>query len=190
MAKMSCSTYTFPHVLCDPPAESCKRPPMPIHPVLFAIWGVCPQMTISDTCRHVPDTFLHVPCPCLPFRSLPPLPASLYPPPSQGRNSVRLGAQEQEEGIPSETLVSLSPILSLYYMAGCSSLGFRMTLSCMCGCSVGSCSLRTASHSNLPIMSSEFTLPCILCSPRIGWLKLRPLSIRSFTFRATLPFNP
>ena len=48
--------------------------------VLFAIWGVCPQMAISDTCRHVPDTFLHVPCPCLQFRNLPPLPASLYPP--------------------------------------------------------------------------------------------------------------
>ena len=108
-----CSTYTFPHVLCDPPAESCKRPtgsspnggqsgcgsnvngcPSRGHSergfhrngislpscVLFAIWGVCPQMAISDTCRHVPDTFLHVPCPCLQFRNLSPLPASLYPP--------------------------------------------------------------------------------------------------------------
>jgi hypothetical protein len=93
------------------------------------------------------------------------------------------------------------------HMAGCSSLGFRMTLSCMCGCSVGSCSLRAASHSHLPIMSSEFTFPCILqpshwmveitssiytflhvpCYPSIGSLKSCPESIRSCTFCATLP---
>ena len=186
-----CSTYTFPHVLCDPPAESCKRPtgsspnggqsgcgsnvngcPSGGHSergfhrngislpscVLFAIWGVCPQMAISDTCRHVPDTFLHVPM----------------------RADMCRYVSDTCQHVPTRA----------GHMAGCSCLGFRMTLSCMCGCPVGSYSLRAATHSHLPIMSIEFAFPCILCSPRIGWLKLRPLSIHSFTFRATLPLDP
>ena len=126
--------HTFLHVPCKPPVESRKsialhirshtfcatlplnRESAPLCPscILFAIWGVCPQMAISDTCRHVPDTFLHVPCPCLQFRNLPPLPASLYPPlHKEGTPSDEGHKNKRVRGIPSETACRLGALLTL-----------------------------------------------------------------------------
>ena len=166
--------HMFLHVPCRPPVESRKRPALHVRSHTFcatfrlnresAIWGVCPQMAISDTCRHVPDTFLHVPCPCLQFRNLP---SSIMDDTSRSTHlqscTTRLDAVTLNSGGPSHVCV-----VALWVPAA-------------------SAQHRTA---HLPIMSRKLTFPCILCSPRIGWLKLRPLSIRYFTFRATLPFNP
>jgi hypothetical protein len=133
-------------------------PPLPSC-VLFAIWALCPQMAIGDTFRHVPYTFLHVPCPWFTFRILPPLSPTL---------SLSLS-----QSLSLSLSLSLSKLEDLSQKARACFLLFSLSLSL---------SLSLA-------LSKIYTFLYVPCNPPIKSLKWCPESIRSSTFRATLPLN-
>jgi hypothetical protein len=164
-------------------------------------------MTISDTCRHVLDTFLHVPCPCLQFRNLPPLPASLYPPftrkelpqirgtRTRGRNSLRNACLPLSHLVPvlhgwmQFPWIPDDPLMYVWLLCGFLQPPRSIAqpppnyVKRVC---IPMHSLQP-SHWMVEITSSIYTFLHVPCYPSIGSLKSCPESIRSCTFCATLP---